>query len=123
MLVSAQVRNQFHPNVIVVPRTAVFDSNGGSNVYTVVDMPPAPGAPAGGPLRFAQAKLVPVKVGLQTDTATEIEGAGIADGTTIITTRPDALQDKSVVAIATAPAAGPGGGAPKKLKSASMDTP
>lgn len=121
MLVSVNVRKDFHPNVIVVPRTAVFQTENGANVFTVVAMP-APPAGAGGashggakggagaaqqgpPLKLMQAKVVPVQVGLQTDTQAEIKGAGIEPGTTVITTRPDALQDKSVVAIG-GPAAG-----------------
>jgi HlyD family secretion protein len=121
MLVSVNVRKEFHPNAIVVPRTAVFQSDAGSNVYTVVQAPiPPSGAagapPAGAPAakgapgaapapKIMQAKQVPVTVGLQTDTLTEIRSAEIGDGTTVITTRPDALQDKSLVAIAP-PAAG-----------------
>jgi len=164
MLVSVSVRKEFHPNAIVVPRTAVFQSDKGANVYTVAELPaPAPGAPgaagpaaggggpataaspaaadsgtgrrgkrkpggaggagggAGGPggagaqqgppVKLMQAKVVPVQVGLQTDTLTEIRSADIRPGTTVITTRPDALQDKSVVAIGGAAAGGPRGGA------------
>ena len=45
MLVSVNVRKEFHPNAIVVPRTAVFQSDKGANVYTVAELPaPAPGA-------------------------------------------------------------------------------
>ena len=71
------------------------------------------GAGAGGPggappVKLMQAKVVPVQVGLQTDTLSEIRSADIQPGTTVITTRPDALQDKSVVAIA--PAGGPRSG-------------
>ena len=153
MLVSVNVRKEFHPNAIVVPRTAVFQSDKGANVYTVADLPaPAPGAsgapgaggaaaaagaagaaPSGGagsgggkrarggaaaggpggpgaqqgpPVKLMQAKVVPVSVGLQTDTQTEIRSADIRPGTTVITTRPDALQDKSVVAIGGAAAGG-----------------
>jgi HlyD family secretion protein len=162
MLVSVNVRKEFHPNAIVVPRTAVFQSDKGANVYTVAELPPptpgpagAPGAAAGGgggangaapagggaaggpgggrrrgggagaaggpggpggapagpPVKLMQAKVVPVTVGLQTDTLTEIRSADIRPGTTVITTRPDALQDKSVVAIGGAAAGGPRGGA------------
>ena len=52
-----------------------------------------------------QARMVPVQIGLQTDTLTEVRSAAIQPGTTVITTRPDALQDKSTVAIS-----GPAGG-------------
>jgi len=132
MLVSVNVRKEFHPNAIVVPRTAVFQSESGSNVFTVVQ-PAAPaggtagaggdagaggggaagggkpgakgGAQAGPPVHIMQAKVVPVEVGLQTDTLTEVRSPAIAPGTVVITTRPDALQDKSTVAIS-----GPAGG-------------
>ena len=157
MLVSVSVRKEFHPNAIVVPRTAVFQSDKGANVYTVAELPaPAPGAPGAGgpaaaappagadagtgrrgkrkpgeaggaaggagapggagaqqgpPVKLMQAKVVAVQVGLQTDTLTEIRSADIRPGTTVITTRPDALQDKSTVAIGGASAGGPRGGA------------
>ncbi|HEY0384284.1 MAG TPA: efflux RND transporter periplasmic adaptor subunit [Candidatus Elarobacter sp.] len=154
MLVSVNVRKEFHPGAIVVPRTAVFQSDKGANVYTVAELPPpSPGpsgapagapaaaaspaggagasaAPAGGrrkgaagagaggaagqqgpPVKLMQAKVVAVSVGLQTDTLTEVRSADIRPGTTVITTRPDALQDKSTVAIGGASAGGPRGGA------------
>jgi HlyD family secretion protein len=135
MLVSVSVRKEFHPNAVVVPRTAVFQTETGANVYTVAALPspsPGPGAapaaapqggaaaaggskrgsgaaggaggPAAPPMTVMQAKQVPVQIGLQTDTLTEIRSAQIQPGTTVITTRPDALQDKSPVAFA--PAAG-----------------
>ena len=144
MLVSVNVRKEFHPGAIVVPRTAVFQSDKGANVYTVAELPaPPPGAPGAGgsaaapagpgagrkrgagatggagsagpqqgpPVKLMQAKVVAVQVGLQTDTLTEIRSADIRPGTTVITTRPDALQDKSTVAIGGAAAGGPRGGA------------
>jgi HlyD family secretion protein len=150
MLVSVVVRKEFHPGAIVVPRTAVFQTETGANVFTVADLPaPAPGAsgapaaggagaqgaggassgggkrgarggggaaggaggaggPQGPPVKLMQAKVVPVQLGLQTDTLTEIRSAQIKPGTTVITTRPDALQDKSTVAIG-----GPAAGSPR----------
>ncbi len=46
MLVSVTVRKEFHPGAVVVPRTAVFQTENGANVFTVVDMPAPPaGAP------------------------------------------------------------------------------
>ena len=165
MLVSVSVRKEYHPNAIVVPRTAVFQTENGANVFTVAALPsPAPGAAGGGqggaqagggagaqggggqagatagggrrrrggaggggaaggaggaggaaggpggpPVRLMQAKVVPVQIGLQTDTLTEVRSAAIQPGTTVITTRPDALQDKSVVAIGGAAGGGPRG--------------
>jgi len=122
MLVSVNVRKEYHPNAIVVPRTAVFETENGANVFTVV---PAPAPPAGGAAppqgaakggaatapapKIMQAKVVAVRVGIQTDTEAEVVSPDIKPGTTVITTRPDALQDKSMVAVA--PAAGGAHGA------------
>jgi HlyD family secretion protein len=119
MLVSVSVQKERHRNVIVVPKTALVAGPTGSGVYTVVPLPPPPagagggappaggggppgggkpGAPAGPPLTFAQAKFVPVTVGLQTDVAAEVSSSQLSAGSPIITTRPDSLQDKSTVA-------------------------
>jgi multidrug efflux pump subunit AcrA (membrane-fusion protein) len=126
MLVSVAVQKAMHRNVIVVPLTALVQGDNGSAVYTVVPLPPPPaaagGAPAGGAapggaapkgpqLTFAQAKLVPVTVGLQTDVSAEVASPALSAGTVVITTRPDSLQDKSTVAytppvVGTRPAAG-----------------
>jgi multidrug efflux pump subunit AcrA (membrane-fusion protein) len=115
MLVTVQVVKERHTNTVLVPRTAVLQSEYGANVFTVVDPPaPAGGAPpagAGAPGNAAQqpvikqAKAVPVEVGLQTDTLAEIRSPDVPAGTTVITTRPDALQDKSTVALSAAPSA------------------
>jgi hypothetical protein len=40
-----------------------------------------------------------VQIGLQTDTLSEVLGGTVQPGTVVITTRPDALQNGSVVAI------------------------
>ncbi|MDB5040711.1 MAG: hypothetical protein JWN27_1437, partial [Candidatus Eremiobacteraeota bacterium] len=66
-----------------------------------------PGAGAAGPPppKIMKAVQVPVTIGLQTDTEAEIRSAQIGPGTTVITTRPDALRPDSLVAI-SAPAAG-----------------
>lgn len=104
MLVTVTVRQNFHKDAIVVPRTAVFSSDTGSSIYTVADQ---------------KAKAIPVRVGLQTDTLAEVTGAGVGPGTVVITTRPDALQDGSVVAVGPPPGAGPpAGGAPAPAASA-----
>jgi multidrug efflux pump subunit AcrA (membrane-fusion protein) len=109
MLVSVTVRKEFHPGAIVVPRSAVFENGAGANVFTVASLPPAspaPGAPKGGgappgpPVKLMQAKMVPVQIGLQTDTQAEIRSANVAPGTTVITTRPDTLRNDSIVAVA-----------------------
>jgi len=93
MLVTLTIEKERHPGAVVVPRTALFQSDQGANVYTVV---------------AGKAKLLPVKVGLQTDTLAEVTGSGVRPGTTVITTRPDALQDGSVVAVAGAGPGAPG---------------
>ena len=120
MLVAVTVRKEFHPSAIVVPRAAVFETESGANVFIVTQLPPpagAPGAAAGArpasaqkgpPVRLMQAKVVPVQVGLQTDTTAEVRSPEIKPGTTVITTRPDALRDSSTVAIG-GPAAAPHG--------------
>jgi HlyD family secretion protein len=90
MLVSMIAQKERRDDVIVVPLGAVFNGDAGSNVFTVVD---------------GKAKTVPVHVGLATDTLAEISGPGVHPGMEVITTRPDALQDGSVVAVAGAPAA------------------
>lgn len=115
MLVSVSARTAEQPNAIVVPRSAVVQAeSGATGVYTVEPLPAKPGSPAG-PLQFAHAKFVPVRVGIETDTQAGISGAGITAGTKIITTRPDALQDKSLVAYAPAGGSGaPQGGAPSQ---------
>jgi hypothetical protein len=43
------------------------------------------------------AKKVPVHLGIETDTQAEIASPEIKAGTSVITTRPDNLQDKSPV--------------------------
>ena len=129
MLVSVSVRKEFHPNAIVVPITAVVQGATGAAVYTVAPMPAPPGGPpagekkpagpAGGPT-FAQAKLVPVTLGLQTDTHAQVTSPQITAGTTIITTRPDSLQDKSTVAYSPN---GPAGGAARGAQGPQADSP
>jgi HlyD family secretion protein len=91
MLVSLIVQKERHPNAVVVPRTAVFQGDQGANVFTIGS--------------DGKAHAVPVQVGLQTDTLTEVRG-DVHPGTVVITTRPDALQDGSVVAVSGAPSPG-----------------
>lgn len=128
MLVSVNVRKAFQADAIVVPLSAIVQSAAGPAVYTLA-APPAPpgGAPAGGPPaaaaggpKFALAKLVPVRLGLQTDTLAQVTSPQISAGTTVITTRPDALQDKSLVAFAPN---GPAGAASRGPQSPQADAP
>ncbi len=86
MLVSVTLEKARHNNAIVVPRQAVAQTDQGSNVFIV------------GPDHKAQ--QVPVQVGLQTDTLSEVRSPRITPGTLVITTRPDALQNGSLVAVA-----------------------
>jgi RND family efflux transporter MFP subunit len=103
MLVAVSVRKEFHPGAVVVPLSAVAQTASGANVFTVVELPApkggaGPAGPPGGP-HFAQAKLVPVQLGVRTDVLAEVRSPEIRPGTTVIITRPDALQDKSLIAM------------------------
>ena len=98
MLVTVLVQRERHPNALVVPRTAVFQSDAGYDVYTI----------SGG-----KAKLVPITLGIETDSLAEVRAPGLVPGTTVILTRPDALHDGSAVATA-APAASGAPGSPTK---------
>jgi hypothetical protein len=115
------VRKEFHPNAIVVPLTAVVAGPSGAAVYTVAPLPkpPGPAGPPGGPT-FATATLVPVTLGLETDTQAQVSSPRITPGTMIITTRPDSLQDKSKVAYSPN---GPAGGAARGAQSPQADSP
>ena len=98
MLVSVTIQKEKHPNTIVVPRSAVAQGEKGNSVFVVRD---------------GKAVEVPVAVGLQTDTLSEVHAPGLRPGTPVITTRPDALQNGSVVAIngaVTAPGSAPAAG-------------
>ena len=88
MLVSVTIQKERRPKAIVVPRQAVAQTDQGSNVFIVG---------AGN-----KAEQVPVQVGLQTDTLSEVRSPRIRPGTVVITTRPDALQNGSTVAVAGA---------------------
>ena len=98
MLVTATITKEARNNAIVVPRTAVAQTENGNAVYVVGD--------------DNKAKEVPVRLGIQTDTLSEVESPQVQSGTKVITTRPDALKDGSVVAINGAtPGNGQNGGA------------
>jgi multidrug efflux pump subunit AcrA (membrane-fusion protein) len=89
MLVSASVVQQSRPGAIVVPRSAVAQTDSGGNVVYVV------GADN-------KAQAVPVKLGIQTDTLSQVLSPKVQPGTKVITTRPDTLRDGSVVAVNSA---------------------
>lgn len=73
-----------HTGVIIVPRSAVFQTATGDAIYAVVD---------------GKAKLMQVKQGLQTESDVEISGSGVTPGLQVITQRPDSLQDGTPVAV------------------------
>lgn len=85
MLVDVVITQQARRNAIVVPRSAVAQTDKGTFVYVV---------------RKGVASQVPVRVGLQTDTLSEVISPQVQPGTQVITTRPDALRDGSAVAVA-----------------------
>jgi HlyD family secretion protein len=94
MLVSATLPKQQAHDAIVVPRSAVAQTENGSVVYVV---------------NGNTAQAVPVKVGIQTDTLAQVVSPKVQAGTKVITTRPDALKDGSVVAVNGAPPPAPAG--------------
>ncbi|HVN69106.1 MAG TPA: efflux RND transporter periplasmic adaptor subunit [Candidatus Binatia bacterium] len=84
MLVTVTVTKARAVGAIVVPRSAVAQTPAGSIVYVVADN---------------KAQAVPVRVGVQTDTMSQVISPKVQPGTMVITTRPDALKDGSVVAV------------------------
>ena len=84
MLVTVTVTKARAANAVVVPRSAVAQTPNGSVVYVVVD---------------SKAQAVPVRVGVQTETMAQVISPKVQPGTQVITTRPDALKDGSVVAV------------------------
>ena len=83
-----------HHGVTIVPRSAVFQGENGDAVYVLTK---AADCKCDG-----KAKLVAVRSGLQTDTQSEVSGAGIGPGTVIIVQRPDQLKDGSPVSVSSA---------------------
>ncbi len=88
MLVNVVIVQARRRGAIVVPRSAVAQTGGATFVYAV---------------RGDVASQVPVRLGLQTDTLAQVISPRIVPGTLVITTRPDALRDGSVVAVAGTP--------------------
>src|SRR5580704_2767574 len=87
MLVTVTVTKARADNAIVVPRSAVAQGPNGNVVYVVANN---------------KAQAVPVRVGVQTDTMAQVISPRIQAGTMVVTTRPDALKDGSVVAVTNA---------------------
>jgi multidrug efflux pump subunit AcrA (membrane-fusion protein) len=86
MLVTVRVTKQKAANAIVVPRGAVAQAPAGGSVVYIVSN--------------GKAQAVPVRVGVETDTLSQVISPQIQQGTMVITTRPDALKDGSAVAVA-----------------------
>jgi HlyD family secretion protein len=84
MLVAVTVTKSRAVGAVVVPRSAVAQTPNGSMVYVVADN---------------KAQAVPVRVGVQTDTLAQVASPRVRPGTMVITTRPDALKDGSLVAV------------------------
>jgi HlyD family secretion protein len=87
MLVTATLPKEVANDAVVVPRGAIAQTPNGNSVYVVQNN---------------KAVEVPVKVGVQTDTLSQVISPKLQPGAQVITTRPDALKDGSVVAIANA---------------------
>jgi RND family efflux transporter MFP subunit len=100
MLVTATLPREAHDNTIVVPRSAVAQTENGYAVYVV-------GADN-------KAQEVPVRVGVQTDTLSEVLSPKVQPGTKVITTRPDTLKDGSLVAVNSPGGTPPNGGSSTK---------
>jgi multidrug efflux pump subunit AcrA (membrane-fusion protein) len=96
MLVTVTVTKARAANAIVVPRSAVAQTPTGNVVYVVSGN---------------KAQAVPVRVGVQTDTLSQVTSPQIRPGTMVVTTRPDALKDGSVVAVSNGNAPGASGAA------------
>jgi len=93
MLVTVTVTKARADDAVVVPLSAVAQSPSGSVVYVVSG---------------DKAQAVPVRLGVQTDTLAQVISTKLQPGAMVVTTRPDALKDGSVVAVSNgnAPAAG-----------------
>jgi multidrug efflux pump subunit AcrA (membrane-fusion protein) len=94
MLVAVTVTKARAVGAIVVPRSAVAQTPGGDVVYIVDNN---------------KASAVPVRVGVQTDTMSQVVSPRVQPGTMVITTRPDALKDGSDVAVTGASSASSNG--------------
>ncbi len=94
MLVTVTVTKERAEGATVVPRSAVAATPAGSVVYVI---------------SAGKAQAVPVRLGVQTDTLAQVIAPGVQPGMMVITTRPDALKDGSLVAVANGPSSGPAG--------------
>jgi multidrug efflux pump subunit AcrA (membrane-fusion protein) len=105
MLITATIPKESAKNAVVVPRSAIASTENGDIVYVVTD---------------GKAVATPVKVGVQTDTLSQVTSPKVTAGTVVITTRPDALKDGSPVMVGgAAPPPNPGEKAAKPSSSPS----
>lgn len=88
MFADVTVERARHAGVLLVPSAAIVSGNGGPSVFVVAD---------------GKARTVPVRVGLQTTSLTEVAGDGLAPGTAVVTSQPGSLQDGATVAQAAGP--------------------
>jgi multidrug efflux pump subunit AcrA (membrane-fusion protein) len=93
MLVTVTVTKQRAVNATVVPKSAVAETPAGDVVYVIVDN---------------KAEAVPVRVGVESDTLAQVVSPRVQPGVMVVTTRPDALKDGSLVAVANANPSSPG---------------
>lgn len=84
MLVNVLITSATHRGAVVVPRSAVAQTDSGTFVYVV---------------RGGVASQVPIRLGLQTGTLSEVSSPRVVPGTVVITTVPDALHNGSRVAV------------------------
>ena len=90
MVANLRFTQAVHHNVIVIPRVALYQTSSGYALYVVEN---------------GKAKSIAVNVGLQTQDKAEV--SGIEPGAQVITQRPDALQDGSVVSVVGGAQEGP----------------
>jgi multidrug efflux pump subunit AcrA (membrane-fusion protein) len=84
MLITAVIPKESARDAVVIPRSALAQTPSGNVVYLVQN---------------DKAVEVPVRLGVQTDTLSQVISPRVMPGTTVITTRPDALKDGSLVAV------------------------
>ena len=92
MLVSVTTQTGHSAQALIVPSGAVTSGPKGPSVFIVV---------------AGKAKMVPVRVGLQTDTQSEIRAAGLSTASVVITAQPNGLHDGSTVTVPAAAGAKP----------------
>ena len=83
MFVTVTTVRARHAGVLLIPSSALIGTGtAAASVFTTVN---------------GKVKSVPVRVGLQTDSAVEVAGKGLAAGTTVVTSPASGLQDGSPI--------------------------